>query len=148
MIEPDRARITHRSPEHLAVRLERLNFQTGGGKPGKGPVLARGVESARRRAHSEMAGNRDLLVPGIEPIALHADRDIKIEPDLHAKAAGKIAARPQLAVGGPLHEFDEFDLRGIGPLTKAGAFGLVGLPPFLRPFPPRLFEFMPQHLKT
>ena len=58
MIEPDRARITHRSPEHLAVRLERLNFQTGGVKPGKAPVLAGGVERIRRRADREMARDR------------------------------------------------------------------------------------------
>ena len=40
MIEPDRARVTHRSPEHVPIRFEGLDFQTGGVEPGEAPVLA------------------------------------------------------------------------------------------------------------
>src|SRR5258708_32172364 len=39
MIEPDRARIAHRSPQHLPKRLERLNFEAGGGETGQSPGL-------------------------------------------------------------------------------------------------------------
>ena len=48
----------------------------------------------------------------------------------------------------PLHEFDEFNLGGVRSLTQFGALGLIGLPPLLRPFPPGLVEFVPQHLKA
>ncbi len=54
----------------------------------------------------------------------------------------------QLAVRRPLHEFDEFDLALVGTVAKLGAFGLVRLLPFLRPFPPRRVEAMAQHLET
>jgi hypothetical protein len=95
-----------------------------------------------------MVGNRDLLVPGIESIRLHADGDIKVKPDLHAKPHREIAAGLQLAVGGPLHEFHEFDLGCICARAQFAAFDVVGFSPFLRPFPPRLVEFVPQHFEA
>ena len=121
VIEPDRAGIAHRGPQHLPKRLEGFDFETGGVEAGKAPVLARGVERIRRRADREMAGNRDLLVPGIEPVGLHADGDVEIETDLHAELGREIAAGLQLPVGGPLHEFDEFDLGGIRALRASAA---------------------------
>ena len=75
-------------------------------------------KAIRRRADGQMARDRRLLVPGVEPAGLHADGDIEIEPDLHAELAGAIPARPQLPVGDPLHEFDEFDLGAIGALAQ------------------------------
>ena len=117
-------------------------------KPARPQFWPDGVQRVRRRADGEMAGNRGLLVPGIEPVGLHADGDIEIEADLHAEPGCEIPASPQLPVGRPLHEFDEFDLGRIGALAQFGAFGLIGLPPWFRPFPPRLVEFVPQHLEA
>ena len=45
----------------------------------------------------------------------------------------QILGGPQLPVGGPLHEFDEFDLARPHP-GAGGAFGVVRLPPLFRPF--------------
>ncbi len=90
----------------------------------------------------------DLLVPGIEAIGLHADGDVEIEADLHAQRFRAIPASPQLTVGGPLHEFDEFDFDPVGPVTQARAAGLIGLPPLLGPFPPWRAECVPQYLET
>ena len=84
VIEPDRAGMAHRGPQHLAVRLERLQLQPGGVEARKAPVLAGGVERVRRRTDAEMARDRGLLVPGVEAVGLHADGDVEIEPDLHA----------------------------------------------------------------
>ena len=95
-----------------------------------------------------MAGNRDLLVPGIESVRLHADGDIEVKPDFHATPGREIPAGLQLAVGGPLHEFHEFDLGCIRARTQSGEFDIVGFSPFLRPFPPRLVEFVPQHFEA
>ena len=53
MIEPDRAGMAHRGPQHLAIRLERLQFETGGVEAGEAPVLAGGVERVRRRADGQ-----------------------------------------------------------------------------------------------
>ena len=77
--------MAHRGPQHLPERLEGPDFEAGGVEAGEPPVLARGVQRIRRRADGEMAGNRRLLVPGIEAVGLHADRDIEIETDLHAE---------------------------------------------------------------
>ena len=95
-----------------------------------------------------MAGDRNLLVPGIEAVGLHADGDVEIEPDLHAELLRQIGGGPQLPVGGPLHEFDEFDFNGVRALAKRSASGLVRLPPLLRPLPPRLAEFVPERLEA
>src|SRR6266851_2694485 len=143
MIEPDRARIAHRGPKYLPKRLEGLDFQTRGVEPGETPVLARSVQRVRRRADGEMAGNRGLLIPGIEPVGLHADGDIEVKADLHAKPDREIAAGLQLPVGSPLHEFDEFDLGSVRALPQSGELDIVGLPPLFGPVPPRLVEFMP-----
>jgi len=124
-------------------RFERPDFEPSGVEAGKAPVLAGGIERVRRRANAEMTRDRSLLVPGIETAGLHADGDVEIEPDLHAEAARKILARLQLPVGDPLHEFDEFDLQRVGAIAQAGAFGVVGLAPLLRPFPPGLVELVP-----
>ena len=83
-----------------------------------------------------MARDRRLLVPGIEAVGLHADGDVEIEPDLHAElSAPDRPARPQLPVGGPLHEFDELDFVGVRALAQGGAFGVVRLPPLLPAIP-------------
>src|SRR6185295_145715 len=97
---------------------------------------------------SKPSGNRDLLIPGVKSVGLHADCDVEIEPNLHAELLRQIGRRSQLPVGGPLHEFDELDLVGVLALTQRGASGIVRLPPRFRPFPPRLAEFVPQHLET
>ena len=123
-------------------------LEPGGIEAGKAPGLAGGVERIGRRADAEMAGDRDLLVPGVEPIGLHAHRDVEIEPDLHAELLRQIGRRAQLAVGGPLHELDELDFAGVLALAQRGASGLIRLPPFFRPFPPWLAEFVPQRLEA
>ena len=123
-------------------------LEPNGIEPGEAPGLAGGVERIGRRADAEMAGDRNLLVPGIEAVGLHADGDVEIEPDLHAELLRQIGGSPQLPVGGPLHEFDEFDFIGVRALAKRSASGLVRLPPLLRPFPPRLAEFVPEHLEA
>ena len=123
-------------------------LEPGGIEAGKAPGLAGGVERIGRRADAEMARDRDLLVPGIEAVGLHADRDVEIEPDLHAELLRQIGGRAQLPVGGPLHEFDELDFGGVRALAQGGASGIVRLPPLFRPFPPRLAEFVPEHLEA
>ena len=99
MIEPDRAGVAHRGAQHLAIRLERLQFEAGGIEPGKAPVLPRGIERVRRRTNRKMAGNRRLLLPRVEAVGLHADGDVEIKPDLHSEPDGKVPARLQLPVG-------------------------------------------------
>ena len=94
-----------------------------------------------------MARNRQLLVPGIETVGLHADRYIEVKSDLHAEFFSVALAIPELPISRPLDEFDELDLGFVLALTQPGAFGFIGLPPFFRPFPPRPFEFVPQHFK-
>ena len=148
MIEPDCTGVAHRRPKHLPIRLERLDFQAGGIESREAPVLAGCVQRVRRRADGKMTRNRGLLVPGIEPVGLHTDGHIEIETDFHAKPRRKIAARPQAAGRGPLHEFNEFDFSRIGALTQFGAFGCIRLPPRFGPFPPRLVEAMPEHLEA
>ena len=148
MVEPDGAGVAHRGAQHVAIRRKGLKLETCRIEAGEPPGLTGCVERIGRRSHAEMAGYRDLLVPGIEPVGLHADRDIEIEPDLHAELLCQIGGGPQLPVGGPLHEFDEFDLAGILALAQRGTFSVVRLPPFLRPFPPRLAEFVPEHLEA
>ena len=55
----------------------------------------------------------------------------------------------KLPVGGPLHEFDEFDFGGVGPLAQAGASGLVRLLATLPAIPTRAcLEFVPEHFET
>ena len=49
--------------------------------------------------------------------------------DLHAQFNRELRAGLHLAIGCPLHEFDEFDFGRIGALAQADTFGLVGLPP-------------------
>ncbi len=78
MIEPDRTGVAHRGPQHLAKWLKGLHSKTGGIESRKAPVLALGVQRIRRRANGEMAGDRRLLVPGVESIGLHANRDVEI----------------------------------------------------------------------
>src|ERR1700724_440349 len=129
MIEPDRASIAHRSPQHLPKRLERPYFQSAGVEAGEAPVLAGGIEGIRWRANREMAGNRDLLVPGIEAVGLHADCQIEVENDLHAEGGCEIPASLQLLIGGPLHEFDELNLDGIRARVKTGESCIVRLLP-------------------
>ena len=123
-------------------------LEPNGIEPGKAPGLAGGVERIGRRADAEMAGDRNLLVPGVEAVGLHADRDVEIEPDLHAELLRQIGGGPQLPVGGPLHEFDELDFVGVRALAQGSASGIVRLPPLFRPFPPRLAEFVPEHLEA
>ena len=94
------------------------------------------------------ARNRDLLVPGVEAVGLHADGDVEIEADLHAEPVRELLAGAQLAVGDPLHELDEFDLAPVGAGAELRALRLVRLPPFLRPFPPWRLEFLPHHLEA
>jgi len=106
------------------------------------------LSGSRRRADAEMARYRDLLVPGIEAVGLHADGDVEIEPDLHAELLGQIARRTQLPVGGPLYEFDELDFGPARAGAQVRAGGIVGLPPFLRPFPPRALEFVSERLEA
>ncbi len=148
MIEPDRAGIAHRRPQHFPIRPEGLDFKTGGVEAGEAPILTGGIKCIRWRAHREMAGNRDLLVPGIEPVGLHADRQIEVETDLHAQPGGEIPASLQLLIGRPLHEFDELDLDRIRARVKGRASGIVRLLPLRRPFPPRFVEFMPQDFEA
>ena len=148
VIEPDRAGVAHRGPQHLAKRLEGLHGESGRIESGKAPVLAERVQRVRRRADGEMAGDRRLLVPGVESVGLHADGDVEIETDLHAEVMRELLARSQLLVGDPLHEFDELDLALVGACAQFGAFVVIRPPPFLRPFPPRLVEAMPQHFKA
>ena len=125
VVEPDRAGIAHRGPQHLPIGLERFHFQARGVEAGEAPVLACGVQRIRRRADGKPAGDRDLFVPGIKPVGLHADRDIEIEADLHAQRFRARLACPELPVGDPLHEFDEFDFAAIGALAQPGATGLA-----------------------
>ena len=148
MIEPDRAGMAHRSPQHLSIRFEGLNFQTGGVEPGEAPVLAGGVEGIRRRADGEMPGNRALLLPRVEPVGLHTDGDIEIQTDLHSEPGCAIPARLQLLVGRPLNEFDELYLGRIWACVKRGTSGVVRLLPLRRPFPPGPVEFMPQNFEA
>src|SRR6201999_3355525 len=96
----------------------------------------------------EMTRDRLLLVPGIETVGLHADRDIEIESDLHAALVGKRLACGELPVGRPLHELDEFDLAPIGAAAKPGEILLIRLAPFGRPLPPRPREAMAQRLEA
>src|SRR5207342_968722 len=112
---------------------ERLKLQPGGIEAGKAPALARSVERVRRRADAEMARDRRLLVPGIEAVGLHADRDVEIETDLHAELARQIGGVTELPVGSPLHEFDERDFVTLGSVAQRGTLCVVRLPPFLRP---------------
>src|SRR5260370_8958735 len=57
MIEPDRARVTHRSPKHVPIRFERFDFQTGGVEPGETPVTR-----ARSEEHtSELQSHLNLV---------------------------------------------------------------------------------------
>ena len=84
-----------------------------------------------------MARDRDLLVPGVETIGLHADRDIEIEPDAEAELLAKIAAGAQLPVGDPLDIFGEGDGIGLGAVAQHRALLVVRMRPDIRPFPPR-----------
>ena len=90
-----------------------------------------------------MTRDRRLLVPGIETVGLHADRDVEIETDLHAELARQIGGAAELPVGGPLHELDERDFVGLRPVAQGGTSGIVRLPPLRRPLPPGLFKLVP-----
>src|SRR3954471_16758021 len=148
MVEADGAGVAHRGAQHVAVWCKGLTLETDGIESGKAPGLACGVERIGRRADAEMAGDRNLLVPGVEAVGLYADRDVEIEPDLHAELLCEIGGGPQLPVGGPLHEFDEFDFGGVRAVAQGSALGIVRLPPLFRPFPPWLTEFVPEHLEA
>src|SRR4051794_40913371 len=140
MIEPDRAGMTHRGLQHLTERLERALLEAGGVETRQAPILSGGVERIWRRADAEGTRDRGLLVPGIETVGLNADGDVEVETDLHAELSGERGACAQLAVGIPLHVFDELDFRRVRALAQARAFAVVGLLPLLGPFPPRLVE--------
>ena len=117
--------MAHRGAQHLAIRLERADFETGGVEAGQPPILAGGIERVGRCADAELARDRGLLVPGIEAVGLHADGDVEIEPDLHAEPVRVRLAGGKLPVGVPLHEFDERDFGGVGPFAEAGAPAVV-----------------------
>src|SRR5262249_4550613 len=106
------------------------------------------IERIGRGTDGEMPGNRDLLVPGIKAVGLHADGDVEVETDLHAETIRELLAGAQLAIGNPLHEFDKLDLALVGANAKRRAARLVRLSPLLRPFPPRRLEAMAQHLEA
>jgi len=76
VVEPDRAGMTHRRLQHLAKRLERSLLEAGGIEASQTPVLAGGVERIGGRTDVKMARNRNLLVPGVKTVGLHADRDV------------------------------------------------------------------------
>src|SRR5689334_11040229 len=144
MVEPDGASVAHRGAQHVAVWRKGRKLEPNGIEAGEAPGLAGGVERIGRRTDAEMAGYRYLLVPGIEAVGLHTDRDVEIEPDLHAEPLGELLAGAKLPVGDPLHELDEGDLALVGAREQLGAFLDVRPPPFFRPFPPRLLEAMAQ----
>ena len=111
-------------------------FEAGRIEAGKAPVLAGGVERIRRRADAEMAGDRDLLVPGVEPVGLHADGDVEIEPDLHAEPVREILAATAAAGRRSIARIRRTRPRPRrGPWRKLRAGGLVGLPPLLPAIP-------------
>ena len=78
----------------------------------------------------------------LETTGLHADRDVQIKSDLHAEFPGQFASRAKLAVGDPLHKFDELDFAPPGARTQVRAGGIVGSLPFVRPFPPWPLQFV------
>ena len=84
MIEAYGAGMPHRGAQHVGKRRKVLLFEAGRIEAGEAPALAGGVERIRWRTDAEMTGDRDLLVPGIETIGLHADGDVEIEPDFYA----------------------------------------------------------------
>ena len=132
MIEPDRAGMPHRGAQHFAKRLEGLLLQAGGVEAGKAPALAGGVERIRRRADAEMARDRHLFVPGIEAVGLHADRDVEIKPDLHARACARdpwhaASCRSAVHCTNSTNSISAAS----APLRRLGASGLVRLPPLL-----------------
>ena len=149
MVETDGAGVPHRGPQHVAIRRERLQLKSGGIEAGKAPALSGGVERVGRRADAEMARDRRLLVPGIEAVGLHADRDVEIETDLHAELARQIwQAPPSCRSAVHCTNSTNATSSASGPVAQGGASGVVRLPPFLRPFPPRLLEFVPQRLEA
>src|SRR6185295_15959248 len=85
MVEPDGAGVAHRGAQHVAVWRKGRKLEPNGIEAGEAPGLAGGVERIGRRTVAEMAGYCYLLVPGIEAVCLHTDRDVEIEPDLHAE---------------------------------------------------------------
>src|SRR6185437_581558 len=64
------------------------------------------------------------------------------------RAMGRRPAIPQLPVGDPLHEFDEFDFGSVLAFAQTGTVDFVRLPPLFRPLPPWLPEFVPQRLEA
>ena len=78
VVEPDRACMPHRGAQHVSIRLEGPDFQAGGIEAGEPPVLTRRVQQIRRGSDGELPRDRDLLVPGIEAIRLHAHSDVQI----------------------------------------------------------------------
>ena len=141
--------MAHRGLQHLAERLEggRCSSPVAlkPASPQSWPAVLSGSGGAPTPRWREIG---ILLVPGVEPVGLDADRDIEIEPDPHAQMIGKRTAGRELPVGIPLHEFDELDLGHVRPVAQFGAFAIVRLPPFGRPLPPRRLELVPQHLEA
>ena len=102
MIEPDRAGMAHRRPQHLAIGLERLQFEPGGVETGEAPVLAGGVErdpAARRPrdgARSPIARSRHRT----RRIARRRRRQGKARPS--CRAGPRAPCRPATAGRPPI----------------------------------------------
>ena len=76
-----------------------MPFEAGCVEAGQAPVLAGEIKRIGRCANRQMTRDRNLLVPGIEAARLHADRNVQIEPDLHAEIGAP--GRGSRAIAGP-----------------------------------------------
>ena len=139
MIEPDRAGILHRCAQDFAERRATGFDQFERIDAGQAPALALRVERVRRCADLDLRQVEILLVPGVEAVRPDADREVEIEPDRKPRVTRAIAAGSELLIGDPLHVLDKGKLVGVLG-SQTGKCVLIGLAPFIGPFPPGMFE--------
>lgn len=102
MIDPQPARVPQRRPQQLGEWLRLRAGQAPGVERQLGPVLAALVEPVGRGADADAVHEQILLRPGIGTARIHADREVRDQPDRHSGRQGGLLDGRELRVGEPL----------------------------------------------
>ena len=135
MIEADRAGILHRGAQHGAKRREVRRDQPNRIEARQSPVLSGRVEQIGRRTDGELAKDRGLVIPCVEPSRINSDRDVEIEPDRQTEPTRLLRTGIELYVRDPLHELMELDLLIVF-AAQMRERGIIRHAPLRRPLPP------------
>src|SRR5262249_16920363 len=106
VIEPNGARKLHRRAQQITKRLASALDQGRRIDAGKPPTLPLGVELIALCAALERRQDQILIVPGIEPVRSHTDRNVEIESDRQPCVMRLVPASRELPVRDPLDEFE------------------------------------------